>query len=227
LKLEKKMGPILWQLPPNFKFDPDRLERFFDLLPRDTDAAAKLAKKHDARMKGKTWTEAEVKMPIRYALEIRHESFKDEAFIKLMRKHKVAIVIADTAGKWPVIEDVTADFLYLRLHGDEAIYVSGYSDEALDRWASKLNAWRQGDQPADAQLISPKTAPSKRKSRDVYVYFDNDVKVRSPRDAMGLATRLGIKLPPLHDHEFKPTKAAARSEWPGMQSSKNSRKKRA
>ena len=144
LKLGEKMGPILWQLPPNFLFNADQLETFFELLPRDTKSAAAMAKRHDDHMKGRAWTRAVTDQPIRYALEVRHESFKDESFVKLMRKHNVAIVVADTAGKWPVIEDVTADFMYLRLHGDEAIYVSGYSDEGagpVGRRRSKRGKW--------------------------------------------------------------------------------------
>ena len=216
LKLKKKLGPILWQLPPMFIFNEDKLARFFDLLPRDTVAAAELSKRHDERLKGREWTTAEVKQPIRYAMEVRHDSFKTDAFVRLMRKHRIAIVVADTAGKWPVIEDVTADYMYLRLHGDETLYVSGYSDPALNRWAEKLKAWKGGGQPAAPELLLPEVPPAKRKSRDVYVYFDNDVKVRSPRDAMGLAARMGIEMPGLHPEEAGPVTAVARTEWPGF-----------
>jgi uncharacterized protein YecE (DUF72 family) len=96
--------------------------------------------------------------------------------------------VADTAGKWPVIEDVTADFMYVRLHGDEELYVSGYTDRALDRWAQRIDAWRKGGEPKDAKRIT--AASKKSKSRDVYVYFDNDAKVKSPGDAIHLACRL-------------------------------------
>src|SRR4051812_24004284 len=115
LALREKLGPILWQLPPMLSFNEGRLANFFDLLPRDTRAAAKLASKHDERLKGRSFTKAQVAQPIRYALEVRHASFKTPAFVALLRKHRVALVRADTAGKWPYMEDVTADFIYARL----------------------------------------------------------------------------------------------------------------
>jgi len=104
--------------------------------------------------------------------------------------HNVALVTADTAGKWPYLEDQTADFAYARLHGDEELYVSGYTGDALDRWAEKVLAWSAGEDPPDARLIAaPQQRPTTNR-RDVYVYFDNDVKVRAPFDAMALAARV-------------------------------------
>jgi uncharacterized protein YecE (DUF72 family) len=150
LKLKEKLGPILWQFPPSFAFNEERFAEFFELLPKTTTDAAKLARKHDARLNGRSWTKADADRPIRYAVEIRHDSFKDERFIKLLRKHKIAFVLADTAGRWPYMEDVTADFIYARLHGDEELYVSGYTDSALDWWAARLRAWQCGTEPADA-----------------------------------------------------------------------------
>jgi len=149
-----------------------------------------MAKHHDAFMKGRTWTEVREPRPLRYAMEVRHESFRTPEFIKILRKHRVALCIAETAGKWPFMEDVTADFLYIRLHGDEQLYVSGYTEEALDRWAAKIEVWRKGGEPETSEHVLD-SSPPKRKSRDVFVYFDNDVKVRSPVDAKGLAKRLG------------------------------------
>ena len=132
------------------------------------------------------------KRTLRHAMEVRHESFMDPAFIALLRKYKVALVVADTAGKWPYMEDVTADFMYLRLHGDAELYASGYSDEALQGWAEKIRAWTTGGQPKDAVLVSSK-APPKRKSRDLFCYFDNDIKVHAPYDAQRLMQLLGLK----------------------------------
>lgn len=84
------------------------------------------------------------------------------------------------------MEDVTSDFVYVRLHGDEKLYASGYADEALKLWARKMKAWARGSVPKGSKLVGPgKGATSKR--RDVYVYFDNDVKVHAPFDAMKLA----------------------------------------
>jgi uncharacterized protein YecE (DUF72 family) len=129
--------------------------------------------------------------PLRHAVEIRHESFATEAFVAQLRRHKIALVVADTAGKWPFYEDVTADFMYIRLHGDSELYVSGYTDEALERWAARIRAWAEGAELPDAKRISTKPAP-RRRSRDIYCYFDNDVKVRAPVDAQNLMRKLGL-----------------------------------
>jgi uncharacterized protein YecE (DUF72 family) len=125
LRLEEKLGPFLWQLPPSFRFDPERLRKFFNLLPRDTWAAANLAKKHDERLHGRAWTKTDRARPLRHAIEVRHSSFETRKFIALLREHDIAMVVADTARKWPLIEDSTSDFVYVRLHGDEELYVSG------------------------------------------------------------------------------------------------------
>ncbi|QBE66878.1 DUF72 domain-containing protein [Pseudoduganella lutea] len=200
LALRDKLGPFLWQLPPNFQFDPDVLETFFAALPHDTAAALDMARRHEPRMEGRAFLEIDRKRRLRHALEIRHESFNDPAFIALLRKYKVALVVADTAGKWPDYEDVTADFMYLRLHGEKELYAGGYTDEALDSWARRIRAWSTGGQPDDARLISP-VAPPRRASRDIFCYFDNDIKVHAPFDARRLLARLGADeaLPPLTD----------------------------
>jgi uncharacterized protein YecE (DUF72 family) len=171
LALRAKLGPILWQLPPNFGFDPQRLTAFFAHLPRSTGEAAWLARHHDERLKDRALTDTDADRPLRHAMEVRHDSFKTAAFTDLLRENHIAVVVADTAGKWPLIREVTADFAYVRLHGDKELYTSGYSDEALDSWASYIRGW-------DAT------------GHDVYIYFDNDVKVRAPFDAMALAAKL-------------------------------------
>jgi uncharacterized protein YecE (DUF72 family) len=188
LKLGKKLGPILWQFPPSFKFDRELIESFFALLPRDTMQAAMLAKSHDPWMKERAFTEPDIKMNLRHAMEIRHKSFATPEFVELLRKYQVAMVCADTV-EWPRLMDVTSDFVYCRLHGSEVLYASGYNDEALDEWAARIAAWAQGGVPANAQRASsvPATACEKR---DVYVYFDNDIKVRAPFDAQGLVERV-------------------------------------
>jgi uncharacterized protein YecE (DUF72 family) len=188
-ELREKLGPMLWQFPPNFKFDPERMEHFLGLLPHDTETALEMARHHEPRMDGRASLTIDKKRKMRHAVEIRHDSFIDESFIAMLRKYNVALVVADTAGKWPYIEDVTADFMYLRLHGDKELYASGYSDEALARWAARIRAWTSGGQPADAQLVSGKAAP-KRASRDLYCYFDNDIKVHAPFDARRLTALL-------------------------------------
>ncbi len=190
-ELKEKLGPILWQFPPSFRFQPELFESFLAQLPHDTEQALTLAHGCDDQVSGRSCLSIDRKRRMRHAVEIRNESFVDEAFVTLLRRYKVALVVADTAGKWPYCEDVTGDFVYLRLHGDEVLYASGYTDEALDRWARRIDAWQGGSQPGDARCISDK-APVKRKSRDIYCYFDNDVKVRAPFDAARLRARLKL-----------------------------------
>lgn len=192
LRLRNKLGPILWQLPPNFAYDRARLEAFFRILPRTTTAAAALARKHDSRLEGRAWTKSGERRPLRHALEVRHPSFEDEDFVSLLREHDVALVVADTARKWPFLEDTTSDFVYVRLHGDVELYVSGYSASALETWAKKIRAWAAGRTPAGARLIGSRPSP-RRQGRDVFVYFDNDAKIHAPFDAISLARRLGIR----------------------------------
>jgi uncharacterized protein YecE (DUF72 family) len=194
LALREKLGPILWQLPPNLGWDEERLRDFFDLLPRDTEEASILARRHDDKLKAPAWTKIDISRPIRHAMEVRHPSFMVPKFFALLRKHNIAFVIADTARKWPYAEDLTAGFVYIRLHGAEQLYVSGYTDQALAWWASRVDHWRAGKQPDDAKLIT--SVPSKAKSRDVFVYFDNDAKVHAPFDAIRLAERLGVRWSP-------------------------------
>jgi uncharacterized protein YecE (DUF72 family) len=171
LALGEKLGPVLWQLPPTLGFDAGRLKDFFGLLPRTTTAAAELAARHDERVAGRAHLEVVNEREIRHAVEVRHDSFLAPEFLDLLREHGIGLVVADTAGKWPLIREVTADFAYVRLHGDTELYASGYSDEALDEWASLLRGWAEG-------------------GTDVYAYFDNDIKVRAPFDAIGLIERL-------------------------------------
>jgi uncharacterized protein YecE (DUF72 family) len=186
LNLREKTGPFLWQFPPNFAFNAERMEDFLAILPRDTEAALRLARGHDARVTGRCSLRIDVNRKLRHAVEVRHESFIDPAFVRLLRRQGVALVVADTAGKWPYREDVTADFMYLRLHGDKVLYASGYSDAALARWAARIRAWSAGGEPGDAVKIAPGLAPAARKRRDVYCYFDNDMKVHAPFDAAKL-----------------------------------------
>ena len=188
LELGAKLGPILWQFPPNLRFDEALWDAFLCALPRDAVAARALARKHDHRVRAVSLPRVAAQR-LRHAVEIRHESFRDDRFIALLRRHRVALVVADTAGKWPLLEDVTADFMYLRLHGDTEIYASGYTRAALDAWAARIAAWRRGSEPPDARRACAKP-PRKRARRDVYCYFDNDMKVHAPFDAEALRNRL-------------------------------------
>jgi uncharacterized protein YecE (DUF72 family) len=171
LALREKQGPVLWQLPPNLGFNAERLTAFFALLPRSTQEAAWLARRHDERMTDRAITSTDVDIPLRHALEVRHQSFVTPAFTDLLREHAIAVVVADTAGRWPLIREVTADFVYVRLHGDVELYTSGYTDEALDSWATAIRGWLTA-------------------GLDVQVHFDNDVKVHAPYDAISLAAKV-------------------------------------
>ncbi len=196
LALGHKLGPILWQLPPQIRFDAERLSSFFKLLPRTTAEAAALAVEHDPRLTGRTVVKAQVNIPLRHCLEIRHESFVYPEFIALLRQHRVGLVVADTV-QWPLLFDVTSDFVYCRLHGSEELYASGYGDAALDTWAERVVQWARGQEAADelatsgpyGHHASPVLQP-KRRRRDVYVYFDNDAKVYAPFNAQSLQQRV-------------------------------------
>jgi uncharacterized protein YecE (DUF72 family) len=177
--LREKLGPFLWQFPPQLRFDPaspDKFERFFSLLPRDTGQALAMARGHDEKLAGRALLEIDAVRPLRHAVEVRHESFRDPAFIALLRRHGIALVVADTAGKFPDMDDVTADFVYIRLHGEHELYASGYEDASLERWAARIEAWARNG--------------------DVYCYFDNDIKVRAPFDALRLMEMVGATWAP-------------------------------
>ena len=187
LALGPKLGPILWQFPPNFRFDAAKLETFFQLLPQSTEQAAVIARRHDQRLEGRAYTETGQNRPIRHAMEIRHDSFLSEDFIRLLRRYGVALVCADTV-EWPRLVDATADFVYCRLHGSKELYASGYGPRAIATWADRVVAWSTGNAPA-GKRIAP-FGDFETRPHDVYVYFDNDAKVRAPFDALSLERRL-------------------------------------
>jgi uncharacterized protein YecE (DUF72 family) len=217
--LRAKFGPVLWQFPPQFRFDPLKFRRFFEQLPNDTEEALRLARKRDYRLKGRARLAIDAARPIRHAVEVRHESFVSPEFIELLREFNIALVIAETAKRWPMMQDITADFVYMRLHGDKTLYQSGYSDRALDRWARKIEAWRDGGEPTGAQRVLNK-APPKAKSRDVFCYFDNtDVKLRAPVDAQTLMRKLGLNPgdPPFGERVKAPSRHRVPREELGVQ----------
>jgi uncharacterized protein YecE (DUF72 family) len=188
LRLGPKLGPILWQLPPNFRFDAARLESFLKILPHDTDAASALARRHDKYLTGRSAIKSKAKGALRHAMEIRHNSFATPEFVEMLRAYDVALVCADTV-EWPRLMDVTSDFMYCRLHGSEQLYASGYDAESLDQWAARVTSWARGRVPADAETVT-EHKKADRSARDVFVYFDNDVKVRAPFDAQQLMARV-------------------------------------
>jgi uncharacterized protein YecE (DUF72 family) len=150
-----------------------------------------MARAHDEHVPEPAIPPIEHNRRLRHAIEVRHESFRDPRFIAQLRRHGVALVVADTAGRWPLIEDVTAGFMYLRLHGEHQLYAGAYDEQALAHWAQRIRAWMAGGQPADAHRVCT-AQPPKRASRDVYVYFDNDAEAHAPRDALALMERLGV-----------------------------------
>ncbi|MFZ2175246.1 MAG: DUF72 domain-containing protein [Rhodococcus sp. (in: high G+C Gram-positive bacteria)] len=173
LALGPKLGPILWQLPPTLGYDAGVLADFFEQLPRTTEEAAKLARHHDEKLgEDRVLTETDADRPLRHALEVRHHSFDADDAKDLLRAHHIAFVVADTAGRYPLVDVPTSDFVYARLHGDTELYASGYSDEALDEWARRIEVRLE-------------------EGLDAFVYFDNDMKGYAPFDAMRLLERLG------------------------------------
>jgi uncharacterized protein YecE (DUF72 family) len=172
LALGPKLGPVLWQLPERQVFDAGLVREFLAQLPRTTGAAAALASRHDDKVpEDRALTAAEDDRPLRHALEFRSETFAVAAAYDLLCEYDVACVVADTAGRWPKVWEVTSDFVYVRLHGDRELYVSGYSAAALDEWADRCREWAGA-------------------GHDVYVYFDNDAKGFAPHDALALRERL-------------------------------------
>lgn len=187
LCLEAKLGPLLWQLP-QMRIDPDRVARFLDLLPRDTANAARLARRHDHRLRGRSATSVERSRPLRHALEVRDASLLTDAFVRVCRQRRVPLVFSHS-GTWPYHEEITAGWCYLRLHGAPHTYADDYSAEALERWVKRIRRWAEGDEPTDAVRLSG-LRPPPRKGRDVYVYFDNDGDAHAPRNAIALRRRL-------------------------------------
>ncbi|WP_431096456.1 DUF72 domain-containing protein [Polaromonas aquatica] len=201
--LRGKLGPLLWQFPPSMAFKPEVFESFLQLLPHDTEAAARFASQHHDSHVRHPCLETDRKRRMRHAIEIRHPSFCTDEFVRMLRRYRAALVVSEAVADWPYVEDVTGDFVYLRLHGPETLYGGRYSDTALDRWAARISAWASGGEPEDAHHIS-NLRPRVRSTRDVYCYFDNDQKVRAPFDARRLTERLmpkeALSLEPLDRH---------------------------
>lgn len=163
-ELKHKLGPVNWQFMPGKEFDPDDFEAFLKLLP--------------ASMAG---------LPLRHAVEVRHDSFLRPEFIALARKYEVAVVMG-ADSKHPFIADVTAPFVYLRLMGTQRDEPLGYPGDALQRWVERAKAWAHGATPPDMPRLAPHT-PSIT-GRDVYLYVIAGNKVANPQAAMSLIERL-------------------------------------
>ena len=167
LELKSKLGPVLWQMAPTKKFDPEDFAPFLALLP--------------PRLDGR---------PIRHVVEVRHESFLAPAFIELLRKFSVAAVVVES-DKHPLIADVTADFVYARLQRTSEKEKTGYPPRALELWAKRARSWAAGAAPDDLATI---TAPLPQSGkRDVFIYMISGAKVRAPAAAIALIERLDEK----------------------------------
>jgi uncharacterized protein YecE (DUF72 family) len=187
LALGRKLGPVVWQLPATLRFDAERLASFFALLPHTSEQALALARRHDHRVKEPALI-APARLRLRHAIEPRHESFACAEFAQLATRFHVAIAVADSA-EWPLIEEMTTDFMYVRLHGGEQTYKSAYDTAAIERWADRIEGWLAARYAADARRIG---SGRPRKTRDVFVYFDNDAEGHAPHDARALAQRLAL-----------------------------------
>lgn len=164
--LGDRLGPVLWQFLPTRTFDPDDMAGFLDLLPEKAGG-----------------------MPLRHAIEVRHESFLDPRWIELARERGVAIVYTDSPDH-PNLADLTGPFVYARLMRSQANRKTGYTAKALDEWATRATAWTEGADPADLPHVA--RALPKGKPKDVFVYFISAAKERNPAAAMALAEASGI-----------------------------------
>lgn len=187
LELGSLMGPVLWQLPGNFSFDAGTIDRFLEALPRDTSAGVEMARDHDERVPEAAYGNGE-NHRIRHVLEFRHETFMTWQTARIAQRHGVALCFSH-ARDWPYIEEISAGFVYVRLHGPGELYASSYGPDALDRWAQRIRTWQSGDEPEGASRISSLDPPG-RKERDVYVYFDNTAEGHAPEDARYLMERI-------------------------------------
>lgn len=164
-ELGDKLGPILWQFAPTKKFDPADFEGFLKVLP--------------AKQAG---------VPLRHALEVRHDSFATRDFVTLARKYGAAIVYAHHAT-YPEIADVTGEFVYARLQRGSDDNANCYPESALDGWAARAKEWAAGGQPGDLPYADP-AHRAEAMARDVFVYFITEGKARAPFGAMALQKRV-------------------------------------
>ena len=159
-----RLGPILWQLPPSRRFDADDMAPFLDGLPRE--------------LNGK---------PLRHVLEVRHPSFACAPYVELARARGVPTVFTDST-EYPSLADLTGDFAYARLMRSVDDIPTGYAPDALDRWATRAQAWAAGEDIADlphAASVQPRGKP-----RDVFVFFISAAKHRNPAAAIALQSRV-------------------------------------
>ena len=166
VELGDRLGPILWQFMATKKFDADDFAAFLALLPR-----------------------AEAGLPLRHAVQVRHESFAVPEFVAMCRAADVSIVFADSAD-YPAIADVSGSIAYARLENGVEEEPAGYTPAALDDWAAKARTWASGGQPAGLPYAAPDTAPPET-PRETFVFVIAGAKLRAPHAAMALIERVG------------------------------------
>ncbi|MCS7214839.1 MAG: DUF72 domain-containing protein [Thermodesulfovibrio sp.] len=142
--LKEKLGVILIQLPPGLKFDRFLVDKFLYLLDKK----------------------------YKYTIEVRNKTFISDIFFEMLKLNNIAFCIADSAGRFPYYETITADFVYIRLHGSQKLYASEYTDKELGEWADKIKSW----------------------NKTTYIYFDNDYR--------GYAVKNALKLKELLNHSY-------------------------
>jgi len=164
-ELRDRLGPLLWQFAPTKKFDEPDFRSFLQLLPEKQDG-----------------------LKLRHVVEVRHDSFRDPAFIALLREFNTAVVCAEHAT-YPGFADLTSDFVYLRLQKGKDTLATGYPPKELDAWADRLKTFAQGGIPKDLDVVDKKTSVP-RTPRDVFAYVIHEGKVRAPAAAMELIERV-------------------------------------
>jgi uncharacterized protein YecE (DUF72 family) len=170
LRLGERIGPILWQLPPQLPFDAARADAFFAALPEDVRGAERWARRHDERTTGRAALTAPDGRDrrLRYAVEVRHASWLSDEALALLERRNIALAAADAAGKHPFsLARTSPDLAYVRLHGARRLYEGAYTPSELREWAARCRAWA-------------------REGAEVYVYFDNDRDAQAARDALAL-----------------------------------------
>lgn len=166
-ELGDRLGPVLWQLPANFRWDEARVGRFLEMLPSDTREMARLARRHDHRVSTPE-AQGTGRSPVRHALEARHPSFLDGEALAMFRRHDIALVVSHSS-MWPCMDEITTDFMYIRLHGPGDLYSSAYSAAELRDWGDRVRRW--------SDMVD-----------DIYVYFDNDGFAHAPHQALKFAS---------------------------------------
>ncbi|CAG9175506.1 DUF72 domain-containing protein [Cupriavidus pampae] len=164
-ELGKKLGPVVWQFAPTKQFDAEDFEAFLALLPASVEG-----------------------VKLRHVLEVRHDSFLCDAYLKLARKYKAATVFTDSP-KFPSMADLTADFVYARLMDSSAKQATGYGPKALTQWTERVRAWSDGKAPDDLPRVAD--TDGRLKAKEVYVFFINGAKERAPAAAQALLGKLG------------------------------------